>query len=504
MQALPTNTEVQAAADWLALFDRLPVGAYRTLADGRLIRANRALARLVGFDSTEELIAAVAAPSARLYVLDHRRSEIFEQLERDGTARGLVSEIYHHRTGERLWVSENAYVIRDAQGHVAFFEGTVEEVTESVHAHQALQRSEALLRDVTACVPGVVYRMHCTWDGRKHYEFVSEGVRELYGVEPEAVLADSNLLGRMRHPDDDERVVQVLREQIASGRPATTDFRICLATGAVRWVRLSASVSSNDANGVVLHGQVSDITASREAEVLRQERDRAEAADRAKSELMSRISHELRTPLNAVLGFAQLLALETADSPRHQGWAQQVIDSGQHLLELVDDVLDLTHAQAVHFRLDLSPVDLDLAFDESWSMLAQRARERQITLVRPGAPPGLRVLADARRLRQVLSNLLSNAIKYNRPGGHIGFDISNDGERVEFSVSDQGAGIATELLPRVFQPFERLGAQYSEVQGTGLGLALCKQLVEAMGGHIAVYSRAGEGTRLTVQLQAAA
>ena len=629
----PELNAASAAADWSALFEHLPVGAFRTLPDGRFLRVNSALARLVGYQTEAELLDAVTDLSSQFYVKPGRRREILETLERDGTARGLVSEIYRHKTGERLWVSENAYVIRDPEGQTLFYEGTVEEVTESVHAHQALERSEALLSDITASVPGVVYRMHITADGRKRYQFVSQGVRELYGVEPEAVLADADILGRMRHPDDDARVLAAMREQAAKGCAVSTEFRIFLRSGVMKWVRLSSSASVPDAHGVVINGLVADITESklaeqalhevesrwqlaleslgdgvwdwdiehdrgvvsaslrevyglrsaqplgqgqegdalvhpedlarvlaarqahlqgrtpfyssehrmrcadgnwiwvlsrgmvvkrdeqgralrmigihtditerREAEALRRQRDRAETADRAKSELMSRISHELRTPLNAVLGFAQLLELETAASPRHQGWARHVIDSGRHLLALVDDVLDLTHAQAVHFRLELVAVDLESAFADSWSMLAQRAQEGGLVLERPAHPIMLSVLADAKRLRQVLSNLLSNAIKYNRPGGRVHFSAHGSGDEVVFEVADSGAGIAAEYLPRVFQPFERLGAQHGEVPGTGLGLALCKQLVEAMGGTIAVSSLPGQGSCFSVRLRAA-
>jgi signal transduction histidine kinase len=219
----------------------------------------------------------------------------------------------------------------------------------------------------------------------------------------------------------------------------------------------------------------------------------------------------LRTPLNAVLGFGQLLDSEPDLAARHRNWIRQILASGQHLLELVDDVLDLSSAQAGQLNLSPTAVSLQQAITEAWGMLDIA---RAGAVAGPSRPPGLRftdetaaapalwVHADQRRLKQVLSNLLSNAIKYNRAGGEVRVSAAaqEDG-MVVLQVADTGRGMTPEQLQRLFQPFERLGAQHTSVQGTGLGLALCKQLVEAMGGRIEPRSEAGVGSTFVVRLQ---
>jgi signal transduction histidine kinase len=253
-------------------------------------------------------------------------------------------------------------------------------------------------------------------------------------------------------------------------------------------------------------GTHTDITDRKSAESLRAERDRAEAADRAKTELLSRVSHELRTPLNAVLGFAQLLQSEPGLAERHQVWVDHVLASGRHLLSMVDDLLDLASAQAGAIAPALEDIDAAAAFEAAWSMLSAQADAAGLRLHNPMAATGpWRVRAEATRLTQVFSNLLSNAIKYNRPGGHVAVAGRRDGQvgTVEIDIADSGQGLDPSQLARIFQPFERLGAERSTVRGTGLGLALSRQLLLAMDGDIRVASVPGQGTTFTVVLTGA-
>jgi signal transduction histidine kinase len=266
-------------------------------------------------------------------------------------------------------------------------------------------------------------------------------------------------------------------------------------------------VIRRDADGRPLRmiGTHTDVTARKQAEALHQERDRAEAADRAKTELLSRVSHELRTPLNAVLGFAQLLDQTAGLGERHRGWVQQILASGRHLLALVDDVLDLSSAQSGAISLAWADVDPLAVAAESWAMLAAQAARANVRLdTGTAGMPQVHVHADRMRLTQVLSNLLSNAINYNRPGGSISVQALRLGDSVEISIADTGLGIDAARLERLFNPFERLGAQHSTVPGSGLGLALSRQLVLAMKGDLRVASTPGQGSTFTVTLLAAA
>jgi PAS domain S-box-containing protein len=498
---LPSATESPSPAhDFSTLFDFLPIGAYRSSPDGTQVRANPALVRLNGYTSEAEMLRSVGDIALEWYVDPDRRRMFREQLERDGQVRGFISEIYRHKTRERIWISENAHVVRDDAGRVRFYEGTVEEITARIAAEAALRRSEELLREVTARVPGFMYRLHTAPDGTRQYSFVSDGVRALYGVEPEAVLRDGTLLHRFRHPEDRDRVAVDFEAATRDALPLSAEFRIQLADGTVKWVQMLSSPTPSDEAKNVRTGMMVDITARKQAEALRIERDRAESANLAKTQFLSRVSHELRTPLNAILAFAQLLDLDTSISPKQRERVARILTSGRHLLGLVDDVLDLSSVQTGLLAFDCAEVDLHAVVHEAWTMLAAAAAAAGVQFVDALRPALPHVQADRKRLKQVISNLLSNAIKYNQSGGRITVEAGADATAVRLFVRDTGRGMSADQLERLFKPFERLGAHRSGVDGTGLGLALVKQFMEAMGGSIQVESQAGSGSTFIVTL----
>jgi len=506
--SIPTGPHAGSGSSSSTLFDLLPVGAYRSTPQGFMLRANAALVRFNGYTTEAELLSRCRDVALECYVDPAQRQRYCERMERDGQVIGFVSEIHRHFTRERVWVSENAHVVRGAGGQVLYYEGTLEEITDRVRAQAELQRSEAHLRLITQHLPGLIYRVRVMPDGERVFTFVSDGVRGLYGVEPQAVMADGRLLERYRHPDDHQWVNQAIDTSARTAQAMSAEFRIVLPSGEQKWVQvLSQPVHSHDGEMARI-GVVIDITAHKRAAEWRLERDRAEAADRAKTQLLSRVSHELRTPLNAVLGFGQLLESEATLAPRHQAWVQQIVESGRHLLGLVDDVLDVSAAHAGQLNLSHAAVDVRQVLAESWAMLAVTGSPASLHYDDEGAGGApLWVHADARRLKQVTSNLLSNAIKYNRPGGRVSVHaqpLPADPEHwVELQIADTGIGMSAEQLARLFNPFERLGAQHTAVRGTGLGLVLSKQLVEAMGGQISVDSAPGRGTLFTVRLKAA-
>jgi len=243
-----------------------------------------------------------------------------------------------------------------------------------------------------------------------------------------------------------------------------------------------------------------DVTEGVAAEsVLKEAKEAAERANAAKSEFMSRMSHELRTPLNSVLGFAQILEMELK-SPDELEMVGYIHNSGKYLLELINEVLDISRIESGNISVMIEPIVLQELEMECIELVTPQANELGVTIFSHSVYD-FHVLGDQQRLKQVMLNLLSNAIKYNRPNGSVTISCAAKAHRkVRLSVSDTGPGINPDLLDRLFTPFDRLDAETSGIEGTGLGLALSKGLVEAIGGTLGVESRVGSGSTFWIEL----
>jgi signal transduction histidine kinase/ActR/RegA family two-component response regulator len=234
---------------------------------------------------------------------------------------------------------------------------------------------------------------------------------------------------------------------------------------------------------------------------LRQAIQAAEAANHSKSDFLSRMSHELRTPLNAVLGFAQLLELDELTESQQES-VESIVKGGRHLLNLINEVLDISRIETGSLPFSLEPVHVTELIDDTLTLMRPLADHRRIVVTDSRAPAGdSYVLADGQRLKQILLNLVANAIKYNHDGGTVAVSCqAADDEQLRITVADTGPGIPAEYLDRLFVPFERLGAERGDVEGAGVGLALSLRLAEGMGGTIGVDSAVGQGSSFWVQL----
>ncbi|MDQ2918484.1 MAG: ATP-binding protein, partial [Verrucomicrobiota bacterium] len=294
-----------------------------------------------------------------------------------------------------------------------------------------------------------------------------------------------------------------LAQGLFDGAPRfTSDKRYVRKNGQLLWVSRTACLmrdSEGNPNHFLL--MVEDISERKRSEAeLREAKEDADRANHAKSEFLSRMSHELRTPLNAVLGFGQLLERQNPTETQRTR-IRYIISAGRHLLNLINEVLDISRIEAGNLQLSLEPVAVSEVLHETLDLMRPLAADREIELtIATQLDSGCYVSADRQRLKQVLLNLMTNAVKYTPPGGKVKvFDEFNEG-RIRLLITDTGAGIPVEKLSRLFTPFDRLGAEHSGVEGTGLGLALCQRLTHAMGGTVGVKSSAGNGSTFWVEL----
>jgi PAS domain S-box-containing protein len=381
------------------------------------------------------------------------------------------------------------FPLRTLTGEV-FAVGTIAmDVTNDRRARGALRASDERFRQMADNID----EAFLLWEaGSLNMLYVSPAMERVTGLDA-AIYLDPVARLEAVHPDD---------RGIVSSPPAPTkEFRIVTPDGAVRWIRSRTSIVETP-DGLPDRGvsTLIDFTEQKVAELAASSAHaEAEAANRAKSEFLSRMSHELRSPLNAILGFGQLLALDELRSDQTEA-VEQIIRAGHHLLALVDEVLDLSRVETGDLRVSLEPVSLRDVVAEAVGMARPLADHRRVRiLMEPGATE-VHVTADRQRLVQVLLNLLVNAVKYNREGGEVRVEGEEADGRFRLTVSDTGIGIAEQDLGRVFQPFERLSAAQTEVEGTGLGLALVRHLATAMAGTVGVRSRLGEGSSFWVEL----
>ncbi len=364
----------------------------------------------------------------------------------------------------------------------------------------ALRESQQRLRSILDHAPiGVAYT-----DTEGRIREANPYRRELLGTtsEPLAGMPMSRLL----HADDREAESQARARLLAGEVPMARAHLRCKASdGRLIATRASVSVlrSGKDNEPRRMVWVIEDITEHLALEEAQRAREGAEAANRAKSEFLSRMSHELRTPLNALLGFTQLLELDRkqALAPHQLDWTAQMRQAGWHLLHMINDTLDLARIESGHVDLEPRTLDLHELVAAAQTLVAQAAEKRRIRIEVHLGPGAQAVIGDATRVKQILTNLLSNAVKYNFEGGNVivASRMADEG-RVALDVIDTGAGMSPQQLAQLFQPFNRLGQESGPVEGTGIGLVISLRLAELMGGTLHARSAADMGSTFTLEL----
>ncbi|HEX4630250.1 MAG TPA: PAS domain S-box protein [Chthoniobacterales bacterium] len=479
------------------LFEGAPIGMAILALDERFLRVNTAFCEMVGY-SNEDLRKRTAEDITFADDIETGRQLARSLL--DGTTRYTGDKRYVHKNGDVLWVSRTASVIRNDQGVPQHFLLMVEDISERKAAEAALENSR---RELEAALHKNQLIMDnsqdviCTISEDGRFLSANPACKNLWGY------TSDELIGRkyidLVHPDD--RVKSTAADERMRETGKINDFvnRYIRKDGSVVDVLWSATWSEKDRIIFCVAHDVTD--RARIEKALREAKEEADRANHAKSDFLSRMSHELRTPLNSILGFGQLLDRQSPTETQRPR-IRYILSAGRHLLNLINEVLDISRIEAGTLQLSVEPVCVEEAIGEALDLMRPLAAERSISLSTDASLENTTyVLADRQRLKQVLLNLLSNAVKYSAIEGSVTVSFGESGSRfTRLSVQDTGAGIPVDKLARLFTPFDRLGAEQSTVEGTGLGLALCQRLVQAMHGTIGVTSTLGNGSMFWLDL----
>ena len=323
--------------------------------------------------------------------------------------------------------------------------------------------------------------------------------------------------------DDQDIYYQFRKQLFETGEPQWCDLCLVKQDGSSFWTQLAGTTAQDDDGMPVLRIVMNDISDRKRVEAerialdlivkdknaeLEHARYVAEKANLAKSDFLSRMSHELRTPLSAILGFTQLIESGTPPpTPNQKRSIDQVLKAGWYLLDLINEILDLAVIESGRLSLSMEPVLLSEIMSECESLVEPQAQKYGISVVFPRFETPSLILADRTRAKQVVINLLSNAIKYNTKGGSVVVECmpgkcgTQSQDSIRISVRDTGAGLTADQIENLFQPFNRLGQKTDVIEGTGIGLVVCKRLVELMGGDIGVDSTPGQGSVFWVELK---
>jgi PAS domain S-box-containing protein len=460
--------------------------------DGTVLTWNAGAEKVYGYPAEEALGRSVytfVPPEGRAAL-----SQIYERVQR-GEYVPSFEAVRVKKDGTLIHVAVTLSPVKDGEGQIIAISGIIRDITEQKRAAEALRESDARLRSIFEGAPVGLFRS--TLDGR--ILEANPAFLNMVGYPDRETLLATNAVNLYANPEQRKRWAALL---MRDGVVASFESEFRRLDGAIIWVRESARVVC-DASGRILHfeGAVEDITLQKRVDEESRKAREAQRANEAKSEFLSRMSHELRTPLNAILGFAELLALGSLSAEQHES-VSLILEAGRHLLELINESLDMARIEAGRLTISLEPVSLGGLVQDTLDLIRPLAAKAKVQLTAEASSTSDRhILADRQRIRQVLLNLLSNAVKYNHVGGTVvlSCELTSEG-RLRINVSDTGPGIPPEQLAHLFTPFERLGAEQAGVEGTGLGLVLTKRLVEAMGGHLGVESRVGRGSTFWVDL----
>jgi two-component system cell cycle sensor histidine kinase PleC len=488
------------------------------LARGRIFWS-QSMFEILGLEAKNDLLS-FGDVSTLVHPDDARLYDLAVELA-DATATTIDHAFrMRHANGHWVWLRARCELVRQSGESGPHLIGIAVDITEQKGLVERTVAADMRLRDAIETIP----EAFVLWDAENRLVLCNSNFQDLHHLPDEAITVGATF----------ESVVAagskpVVRNTIASAGPripGARTFEAQLEDG--RWLHISERRTKDggyvsvgtDISALKAHEEklidserrlmatVSDLRASQQhtaelAEKYAQEKTRAEEANQAKSKFLANMSHELRTPLNAIIGFSEIMEsgmFGPLGAEKYHEYCNDIRGSGQYLLEVINDILDMSKIEAGRLRLDFEDLDLDTLFNEAIRVVAARAQDKQLQLT-SRISPQLRLRADRRAFKQIVLNLLSNAVKFTPDRGRVTIRGRTTGQCITLAIADTGIGIAREALSRLGRPFEQVESQLTKIhQGSGLGLAIAKSLVELHGGQMRIRSTVGKGTLVVVRL----
>ncbi|MBA3962357.1 MAG: PAS domain S-box protein [Chthoniobacterales bacterium] len=488
-----------AEARYRQIVETAQEGIWVIDASGRTTFANPKMAAMLGVTAAE-----MEGRSMYDFMDDDARQIAEKNLERRSQGIAEQHEFRsRRRDGSHLWALVVTNPLPAAKGGFGGALAMVTDITERKEAEEQLRQAALENSQLASAISNLSSGVVIT-DPRlpdNPMIFANPAFYSLTGYAPEEVLGRNCRF--LQGPKTDSAMNAEMREAIKAGRAFSGDVLNYRKGSSTFWNEITITPVFDSAGTLVnFVGLQADITERRETAIaLEEAKAEAERANAAKSDFLSRMSHELRTPLNAILGFGQLAELDAQTADEREN-AEQIQSAGAHLLQLINEILDLASIEAGRTHLSIKPVPLRLALNSALALVRPMATRRKVEVAEFVCDQY--VFADEQRLQQVLLNLLSNAIKYNKDGGAVTLTCEGTSRGfVRLEVKDTGLGIDAAELPSLFQPFKRLHTEEDKIEGIGLGLAISQGLMKAMGGMIGAESERGRGSVFWIELPAA-
>jgi len=486
------NLELQlrhSHKELLRYFEQPLIGMVTANPDKTIINANQCFCDIVGYTLTE--LQTITWNALTLPEDLPSNINYYNQLLAGEIDMYQLEKRYIHKSGRIVPVQLAISCVRDEYGQVVYLIGFIQDISEcrriQLQLQETLARQQAIFANSGAGIAVV--------DQQRRFLELNQSWQKILGYSAADLIGQTTQVVHI-----DEEHYQRFGAQVVTQLPyeeISLEYPLKHKNGSIIWCQVSLNA--------VIHGDLSQgiIVLIVDISELYRARETAQAANQAKSQFLAHMSHELRTPLNAIMGYAQILATDATLATAVREKLMIIEHSGEHLLTLITDILDLSKIEAGHLDLVITNVRLQPLFDVIVHLFDLRTQQQGILFhyERDSTSAGLPTLirADEKRLRQVLLNLLSNAIKFTSPGGFVSLRVAYSTDTMRIEVADNGRGIAASELEVIFQPFRQLGSQ-DQLEGTGLGLPICRQLVTLMGGTLHVSSTPGAGSIFSFEL----